>query len=76
MNASLAEIERQAALLAPSDRARLAEFLLESLQESGAAEIERAWEIEISRRVAAYESGRMETIPAAEVFAEARRIAR
>ena len=74
MTTPLIQIEQQAAQLPPGDRAKLAEFLLESLQEPMLAEIEQAWAQEISRRVAAYEKGEVSTFPAEDVFAEARHL--
>ena len=70
MTISLIEIEQQASMLPPDDRAKLAEFLLESLQQPMLAEIEQAWEQEIACRVAAFESGEVSTISAEDVFAE------
>jgi putative addiction module component (TIGR02574 family) len=75
MSALLAEIEQQARTLAPDERARLADFLLESLHEPSLSEIETEWEREIMIRVAAFDRGESQTYPAEEVFAEARRMA-
>ena len=72
----LKELERQAKALTPEQRARLAEVLLESLQEPPIAEIEAAWALEIQQRVAAYDRGELKTLSAEEVFAEARRLAK
>lgn len=72
MPPSLIDLEQQAAQLPAGDRAKLAEFLLESLQEPAIAEVEQAWGEEISRRVAAVEAGEMPTFPAEDVFAEAK----
>ena len=71
----VAELAEQARTLAPEDRSRLVDLLLESLHESPLAEVEAAWTKEIERRVAAYERGEVQTYAAEEVFAEARRIA-
>lgn len=76
MSISLAELEQQARMLTPDERARLAEMLLESLQDTSLSEIEAAWQREIEDRVAAYDKGEVETYPAEEVFAEAKRIIR
>lgn len=70
----VAELAEQARALAPEDRSRLVELLLESLHEPPLAQIE-AGASEVERRVAAYERGEVETYAAKEVFAEARRIA-
>ena len=75
MSMTLAELEEQARRLPPEERARLADVLLESLQEAPSAEIEAAWEREIEARVAAYERGESKTFAADEVFAETRRLA-
>jgi len=76
MSVSLFEIEQQASLLPPDDRAKLAEFLLESLQEQIFTEIEQEWEREIARRVSAFEAGEVFTISAQDVFDEAKRLVR
>ena len=72
---TLHEIEQQARTLSAEERARLAEVLLESLQEPPLADIEAAWEQEIEKRLAAYDCGEAETFSAEDVFAEARRLA-
>jgi putative addiction module component (TIGR02574 family) len=76
MSDVLKELEQQAKALTPEERARLAEVLLESLQDAPIAEIEAAWEREIEQRVAAYDRGELQTISAEDVFAEARRLAK
>ena len=76
MPAILAEVEQQARTLSPGERARLAEVLLESLQDEALREIETAWQHEIEERVAAYDRGAVETYAADEVFAEAKRLIR
>ncbi|MEO7558396.1 MAG: addiction module protein [Gammaproteobacteria bacterium] len=76
MPISLTEVEQQARMLLPDERARLAEVLLESLQDASLSEIEAAWQQEIESRVAAYDRGEVGAYPAEEVFAEAKRITR
>jgi putative addiction module component (TIGR02574 family) len=76
MSDTLKELEAQARSLSPEERARLAESLLESLRDAPLAEIEKAWETEITERVAAYDRGELPTFTAESVFAEARRLAR
>lgn len=71
----VAELAERGRSLAPEDRSRLVELLLESLHEPPLSEIKAAWDKEIERRVAAYERGEVETFAAEDVFAEARRIA-
>ena len=70
------EIEEQAKSLPRKERARLAESLLESLQQERIAEVEAAWEKEIQERVAAFQRGEGDLIDAKAVLAELRRIAR
>ena len=76
MSDVLKELEQQAKALTPEERARLAEVLLESIQDAPIAEIKDAWDREIEQRVAAYDRGELQTISAEDVFAEARRLAR
>jgi putative addiction module component (TIGR02574 family) len=76
MSALLAQLEQQARTLSPDERAHLAEVLLESLHDAGQSDIEADWQQEIERRVAAYDRGEMQTYSVAEVFAEARHLAR
>ena len=71
----VADLAERGRALAPEERSRLVELLLESLHEPSLSEVEGAWDKEIERRVAAYERGEVETFSAEEVFAEARRIA-
>jgi len=76
MSVSLIDVEQQACKLSPDERARLAEVLLESLQNSPISEIEAAWQQEIESRVAAYDRGDTQTFLAEDVFAEAKRLTR
>jgi len=73
---TLKELEARARSLSPDERARLAELLLESLRDAPLAEIEKAWELEIKERAAAYDRGELPTFSAESVFAEARRLTR
>lgn len=66
------QLEIEARNLPRDERARLAEALLDSLDEE--TEIERAWREEIRRRVQQVRDGDVEMIPAEEVFAELDRI--
>jgi hypothetical protein len=47
----------------------------ESLAEVSTSSVEAAWNAEIRKRVAAFERGELELIPADEVFARARSLA-
>jgi len=66
------EIRTAALLLPAEEKARLAEELLSSLDESNRAEIDAAWAEEIERRIDELESGNVKTIPADEVFRQLR----
>lgn len=73
---TLKELEEQVRALTAEERARLAEVLLESLQDAPITEIEAAWDAEIEQRIAAYDRGELQTFSAEDVFAEARRLGR
>ncbi|SEA61312.1 addiction module protein [Alkalimonas amylolytica] len=75
MQTSLKQIEEQALGLNSEERAKLAEVMLESLSPA-LTEIEAAWQLEIEKRVAAYDKGEMPVFAAEDVFAEAKRIVR
>ena len=62
--------------MSAEDRARLAEELLESLDQEPESEVEAAWDREIERRVAEVESGAVKLVSAEDVHAEARRLIR
>lgn len=68
------QLSARAKALSPEDRARLAEELLDSLQEASDADAEAAWEREIERRVTEIESGAVRLVPADDLHAEARRL--
>jgi putative addiction module component (TIGR02574 family) len=72
----VSELVKRGRALAPEDRERLVDQLLESLNEPAAAELNAAWETEIEQRLAEYDGGAVQAIDAAEVFAKARRVAR
>lgn len=74
MSSLLTELSERARELPPQERARLAQGLLESLQEWSSPEVEAAWDTEILERIGEYERGDAALSPAAEVFAEARRL--
>lgn len=74
MSTLLTTLEQQARALAPDERARLAEVLLESLHDSPLGELEAEWEREIEKRVAAYNQGEAQVYLAEEVFAAAKRL--
>ena len=68
------DIESAAMRLPRAERARLAERLITSLDED--SEIERTWAKEIDRRVRELRSGKAQSIPGEQVFAELKDILR
>lgn len=76
MHITLAELEKQATLLVPGERARLVEILLESLHNNSLSDLETAWQREIEKRIELYERGETELFQSEQVFAEARRMSR
>ena len=74
MTTTVDEITLKARLLPPEDRARIAEDLLASLQEDADPAVEAAWDTEIRHRQDEVDAGTAKLIPAAEVFAEIRRM--
>lgn len=65
----LALIEKQALQLSPTDRALLADHLLQSLEDPS---VLQAWAEESADRVAAYDRGEIQARDADEVIAEIR----
>ena len=70
----VSDLVKRGRALAPEERERLVDQLLESLNEPAAAELDKTWEAEIARRLAAYDQGEVQGVDAEEVFAKARRI--
>ena len=73
MPVSLPELERELSELPVDERARLASFLLATLEPADEGEIEAAWIAEAERRWSAFQAGEVAVVPAEQVFAEARR---
>lgn len=71
-----AELALRGKQLPREDRERLVDELLVSLNEPAAAELHAAWSAEIERRLAAFDQGEVQALPADEVFAKARAIAK
>lgn len=67
---SIQEIEAYALQLPPSERARLAQRLIDSLDDAG--EVEQAWAEEAIRRDEELRSGQKTAVRADQVFADAR----
>lgn len=74
MSDLLMELSRKALALPPDERVQLAEELLSSLHGPADPDVQFAWDAEISRRLAEVEAGTARLVPAADVFAEARRL--
>ena len=68
----VAELSERAKVLSPEDRARLAEELLASLEESPSAEVDAAWDAEIRSRIAEVEAGTVILSSAEQVFSRVR----
>lgn len=71
MSSVTEELEAAVQSLPRSERARLAERLIASLDED--AEVEEAWATEVRQRLEAFEKGEIEAVAAQEVLEEARR---
>lgn len=75
MSKPIEQIEADALGLPASERARLAQRLIESLDgdlEEDPTEVELAWQAEIQRRLEEHRSGQVQPISGDEVFARVR----
>jgi putative addiction module component (TIGR02574 family) len=63
-----AKVVSDALSLPPRSRAKLAEQLLESLDDPKQKEIDRLWADEVEDRIDAYERGELKAIPGQEVL--------
>lgn len=75
MTDRVAELAAQGRTLSPQERVRLLDLLLESLDQTPSTDVEVEWAMEIDRRVRAHERGDGELFDAADVMAEAAKIA-
>ncbi len=66
------EIEQEALRLSSHERALLVEHLIGSLEPEDDPEAERSWIEEAERRYQDYKAGKVKTIPAEQVFKDAR----
>ena len=64
------ELETEALRLPEDQRVSLAHRLLTSIEPPVSEAIEAAWDSEIRERIAAYDRGETDAIPAADVFAK------
>lgn len=70
MQTQFETLEAEALKLTVTERAKLADHLIASLDED--SEIGEAWAAETERRIAEIEAGTVQLIPAAEAIARAR----
>ncbi|HXR08748.1 MAG TPA: addiction module protein [Candidatus Acidoferrum sp.] len=70
---TLRVLEKEVLELPPRSRVRLAEKIIESVDDYADPDLEAAWEDEIERRVKEIESGAEAGIPAGQVMKDARR---
>jgi putative addiction module component (TIGR02574 family) len=66
------ELEKQARLLTPQEKATLARILIEELDPSTDTEVEQIWIAEAQRRHQAYLKGEIESLPGDDVMSRAR----
>ena len=72
MTETAQRLRTELATLDSDDRADLAYFLLQSLDEEVDPNVEAEWDAELDRRIADIESGKLQGIPGDEVMAELR----
>jgi len=72
MGAFFDELEKQARLLTPQEKATLARILIEDLDSSTDGQVEQLWIAESQRRYQAYVNGEIEALPGDEVMTRAR----
>ena len=75
MTATVDTLAHDALVLPPDQRLALAQRLLDSVDLEPDPGAEAAWQAEIADRIARFDAGEVQPIPAAEVFARLRRIA-
>jgi putative addiction module component (TIGR02574 family) len=72
MASKIEEIKKKALHLSVQERASLAVDLIRSLDEKMDPDAEEAWKEEVERRVRDYREGKVQGIPAEEVFRKLR----
>lgn len=75
MPATLDALSQDALVLPPDQRVTLAYRLLASVEPDAEPGADAGWEAEIARRIARFDAGESQAVPAAEVFARLREIA-
>jgi hypothetical protein len=66
MSALFDNLEKQARLLTPQEKATLARILIEELDPAADSQVEKLWIAESQRRYAAYLKGDLESLPGDE----------
>jgi putative addiction module component (TIGR02574 family) len=72
MARSIADIEEEIRALQRPEQERLLRALLEELDGPADADVDRMWLEEVQRRSAELDAGRVETVPAEDVFERVR----
>jgi putative addiction module component (TIGR02574 family) len=72
MSETLETLKSQLVALPPGDRAELADFLIDSLEEESEGDVDATWNAELDRRMADIRSGQVTGKPAEQIFAELR----
>ncbi len=72
MSMTAKEIITEALSLSSTERARIAEELISSLEDDIDEDVEKAWQAEINRRIDEVESGSVKCIPWEEVLQKLR----
>jgi putative addiction module component (TIGR02574 family) len=72
MTEAVEKLKAELAQLSPPERAALAQFLIDSLDDGVDADAEAAWDAELVQRAAGIKSGKAVGEPADQVFAELR----
>lgn len=73
MSVTAEKLRTELANLTATDRAELARFLIQSLDEGADEDAEKAWDIELDRRAEEITSGGAAGEPADKVFSELRK---
>ena len=72
MSALFDQVQKQAQMLTPQEKAELAHLLIEELDSSTDVNVEQLWIAESQRRYEAYLRGDIESIPGDKVMVRAR----
>ena len=72
MSTLFEQLERQARMLTPQEKASLARILIEELDTSSDTDVERLWIEESQRRYEAYLRGELKSVSGEEVMSRAR----